>query len=104
MNLKNNILKKYILNKKELDILSEMEKLNKIDDDSLVRKDNIAAEQLKIENAINNIEDLTERMVLQMMYILNFKIDDVALKLNYSNSQIYRIKRKALEKLKLNDN
>lgn len=94
---KDEFLKKYINNKKELELLNELEQNVGV----LARKKNIKMQQQEIEKILNNIADSRERIVLQRKYYLGETEEVIAEKINYSKSQTRRIYKKAIENLKM---
>lgn len=94
---KDEFLKKYINNKKELELLNELEQNVNV----LARKKNIKLQQQEIEKILNNIADSRERIVLQRKYYLGETEEVIAEKINYSKSQTRRIYKKAIENLKM---
>ena len=94
---KDEFLKKYINNKKELELLNELEQNVGV----LARKKNINLQQQEIEKILNNISDSRERIVLQRKYYLGETEEVIAEKINYSKSQTRRIYKKAIENLKM---
>lgn len=94
---KDEFLKKYINNKKELELLNELEQNVSV----LARKKNIKLQQQEIEKILNNISDSRERIVLQRKYYLGETEEVIAEKINYSKSQTRRIYKKAIENLKM---
>lgn len=94
---KDEFLKKYINNKKELELLNELEQNVGV----LARKKNIKLQQQEIEKILNNISDSRERIVLQRKYYLGETEEVIAEKINYSKSQTRRIYKKAIENLKM---
>lgn len=51
---------------------------------------------------INAVQDDTERLILQYYYIDRLDMDDIATEIGYTPRQTYRIKKRALEKIKNN--
>ena len=51
---------------------------------------------------INAVQDDTERLILQYYYIDRMEMDDIATEIGYTPRQTYRIKKRALEKIKNN--
>lgn len=56
--------------------------------------------QKEARKIINSVQDSTERVVLQYYYIDRLGMEDIADEIGYTLRQTYRIKKKALEKIK----
>lgn len=90
-------LKKYRLNKYEIELLNEMEQNDYVSK----RKKEIKQQQNKIEKIINSIPDSLERMLLQRKYYLGETYEVISEKMHYSIAHIKRLHKKAIENLKM---
>lgn len=59
----------------------------------------IMDERFQVLNMINQLDDVVEKLVLEMIYVNNLPMAEVCKELNFSKVQIYRIKKKAIENL-----
>lgn len=64
----------------------------------LAKMDELAAEQLEIETAIDSLEPF-EREMFRLRYIQGVKWEDICVRMNYSWRQIHRAHKEALIKL-----
>lgn len=55
--------------------------------------------RIRIENAINTLEP-TERRLMRLHYVFGLTWEEVGRRMYYERSQVYRIRRSALKKLK----
>lgn len=94
---KETFLKKYRLNKDEINLLNEMEQ----NDYVLKRKKEIKQQQIEIESILNSIPDERERILLQRKFYLGETYETISEKMNYSISHIKRLYKKAIENLKM---
>lgn len=90
-------LKKYRLNKDEINLLNEMEQ----NDYTLKRKKEIKQQQNEIEKILNSIPDERERILLQRKFYLGETYETISEKMNYSISHIKRLYKKAIENLNM---
>lgn len=63
-------------------------------------KDLIALKK-KIRDAINQLDDVNEKLVLKNRYLLFLQWDELCEKMNYSRRQMFRIHDLALEKIEV---
>lgn len=59
----------------------------------------IMNERLEATDMVDQLEEIEEWLVLTMMYFNNLPMVEICNKLNYSKVQIYRIRKKAIERL-----
>lgn len=57
----------------------------------------------EIKQAIDTLNDPAERAVLTGRFLRFHKLDDIARRLHYSLSQVKRLKRRGIEKIRLKD-
>ncbi len=78
-------------------LIEKKERLLKIYKSFLLQLDET---ELRIENAIESIEDPAARTILRYRYIDGMRWEVICVKTNYQWAQVHRIHRDALEKLK----
>ena len=61
---------------------------------------NFIKQQIKIENAISNLEDPTDRNIIRLKYIDGHTWERICVILNYSWNGIHKKHRKILEKIR----
>ena len=59
----------------------------------------ITSERMEVMDMIDQLDDVVEWLILVMIYFNNFPMIKICNDLNFSKVQIYRIKKKAIEKL-----
>ena len=94
---KEKFLRKYISNKHELVLLSELDPSEYVSS----RRAEIKQQQEEIESILNSIPDEMERILLQRKFYLGQTYEVISEKIHYSKSQTIRLYKKAIENLEM---
>ena len=86
--------------KDESFILDKLVKIEEITQEITDKKYELILFQGELLEMINKIEDVNERNVLYLRYILNLKWEEVAERMGYDVRQIYRVHKKYLKNSK----
>ncbi len=65
------------------------------------KKDAIFSEMEAIEKTIDTLENVQERLVLKYLYIHLLRCDEVAEKIGFSERNVYRYRRNAINNLEI---
>lgn len=85
---------------KRVDVMAELvAKINKLEQEYLLKYNNLICELIKIEDTLKMFDNQLERCIIQKRYIEGKSFDTIAEELHYSTRHIIRIYNKLIQRI-----